>query len=89
MKKKITARELYRELNNIDAIPDIAGQGNFTADQMIWFGEQVLKQLSERQNNAEHPGNTETQTAIDFAVFLTGHDKETIEQMFNDWNKNK
>ncbi len=24
---------------------------------------------------------------IDFAVWLTGHDKETIEQMFNDWNR--
>jgi len=24
---------------------------------------------------------------IDFAVYLTGHDQETIEQMYNDWNK--
>lgn len=24
---------------------------------------------------------------IDFAVYLTGHDKETIEQMYNDWRK--
>ena len=24
---------------------------------------------------------------IDFAVYLTGHDKETIEQMFNDWRQ--
>lgn len=24
---------------------------------------------------------------IDFAVYLTGHDKETIEQMYNDWQQ--
>lgn len=24
---------------------------------------------------------------IDFAVYLTGHDKETIEQMYNDWRQ--
>jgi hypothetical protein len=24
---------------------------------------------------------------IDFAVYLTGHDKETIEQMYKDWKK--
>ena len=24
---------------------------------------------------------------IDFAVYLTGHDKETIEQMYNDWKR--
>lgn len=24
---------------------------------------------------------------ITFAMYLTGHDRETIEQMFNDWNK--
>ena len=24
---------------------------------------------------------------IQFAMFLTGHDRETIEQMYNDWNK--
>ena len=22
-----------------------------------------------------------------FAMYLTGHDRETIEQMYNDWNK--
>ena len=26
---------------------------------------------------------------IDFAVYLTGHDKDTIQQMYNDWVKNK
>lgn len=26
---------------------------------------------------------------IDFAIYLTGHDKETIEQMYNDWINNK
>jgi len=26
---------------------------------------------------------------IDFAVYLTGHDKATIQQMYNDWVKNK
>lgn len=25
---------------------------------------------------------------IDFAVYLTGHDKDTINQMYNDWIKN-
>ena len=24
---------------------------------------------------------------ITFAMYITGHDRETIEQMFNDWNK--
>ena len=24
---------------------------------------------------------------IEFAMYLTGHDRETIIQMFNDWNK--
>ncbi|MFP4462200.1 MAG: hypothetical protein ACLFQE_08390 [Thermotogota bacterium] len=24
---------------------------------------------------------------IDFAVYLTGHDRETIEQMYNDWRQ--
>jgi len=24
---------------------------------------------------------------IDFAVYLTGHDKDTIQQMYNDWVK--
>jgi len=24
---------------------------------------------------------------VEFGIWLTGHDKETIEQMFNDWNK--
>ena len=23
--------------------------------------------------------------AIDFAIWITGHDKETVEQMYNDW----
>ncbi len=26
---------------------------------------------------------------IEFAVYLTGHSKEDIEQMYNDWLKNK
>ena len=26
---------------------------------------------------------------IDFAVFLTGHDEETIEQMYRDWKNPK
>ena len=38
-----TVRELYRKLNNNNQIPDIEGQGNFTADQMIWFAEQAVK----------------------------------------------
>jgi hypothetical protein len=29
------------------------------------------------------------QETIDFAVYLTGHDEETILQMYNDWVKNK
>ena len=24
---------------------------------------------------------------IEFAMYLTGHDRETIIQMYNDWNK--
>ena len=24
---------------------------------------------------------------IDFAIYLIGHDKETIEQMYNDWQR--
>ncbi len=27
------------------------------------------------------------ETLIDFSVYLTGHDKETIEQMYNDWRR--
>jgi len=30
---------------------------------------------------------TNTAICIEFASFLTGHDKETITQMFNDWRK--
>ena len=26
---------------------------------------------------------------IDFAVYLTGHDKDTIQQMYNDWKRYK
>ena len=26
---------------------------------------------------------------IDFAVYLTGHDSDTIQQMYNDWKKYK
>jgi len=26
---------------------------------------------------------------IDFAVYLTGHDVDTIQQMYNDWKKNQ
>jgi hypothetical protein len=26
---------------------------------------------------------------IEFAIYLTGHDKETIEQMYNDWLKSE
>lgn len=29
----------------------------------------------------------EKELAIEFAIYLTGHDKETIEQMFSDWGR--
>ena len=38
-----TVREFYRQLNNDNTIPTIEGQGNFTADEMIWFAEQAVK----------------------------------------------
>lgn len=38
-----TVRELYRKLNNDNEIPTIDGQGNFTAEEMIWFAEQAVK----------------------------------------------
>lgn len=41
-----TVREIYRQLNNDNQIPEIDGEGSFTVEQMIWFGEQVVKLLS-------------------------------------------
>lgn len=51
----------------------------------------------ERQTPTEANNNPETKQLIiadvsgslhiDFAVWLTGHNEETIEQMFEDWNK--
>lgn len=38
------------------------------------------------KNNAVLP-HVSGSLHIDFAVYLTGHDKETIEQMFNDWRQ--
>ena len=35
-----TVRELYRQLNNDNEIPEIDGEGSFTVEQMIWFAEQ-------------------------------------------------
>jgi hypothetical protein len=26
---------------------------------------------------------------IEFAMYLTGHDRETIEQMYRDWNRSE
>jgi len=43
--KTINVRDLYRELNQNNSIPKIEGQGNYTADEMIWFGEQVSSRL--------------------------------------------
>ena len=44
--KTLTVRDFYRKLNNNNEIPTIEGQGSFTADEMIWFGEQVLKSIN-------------------------------------------
>lgn len=33
------------------------------------------------------PGAVSGSLHIDFGIWLTGHDKETIEQMFIDWHK--
>lgn len=41
----MNVRDLYRELNQSDTIPKIEGQGSYTADEMIWFGEQVSNRL--------------------------------------------
>jgi hypothetical protein len=38
-----TVRDLYRKLNNDSLIPEIEGEICFTPEQMIWFGEQVVK----------------------------------------------
>ena len=38
-----TVREIYRQLNNDNQIPEIDGEGSFSVEQMIWFGEQVVK----------------------------------------------
>ena len=36
----------------------------------------------------EGKGGIMEKEVIDFAVYLTGHDKETIIQMYKDWLKN-
>lgn len=45
--------------------------------------EYVLSEL--QQTVLEQPGNKVF--SIDFVVWLVGHDRETIEQMFSDWEK--
>lgn len=43
----------------------------------------VLAELSDENSNCNVSGSLH----IDFAVYLTGHDEETIQQMYNDWRK--
>lgn len=39
-----TAEELYRQLNNANKIPELQQDCIcFSPDQMIWFGDQVIK----------------------------------------------
>lgn len=50
------------------------------------FGIEVYKEHymdKKPQNDLKAPLH------IEFAIYLTGHDRETVEQMYNDWIKFK
>lgn len=50
------------------------------------FNDEYVKWLEQRLKNCNIP-LVSGSLHIDFAVYLTGHDKETIEQMYNDWRQ--
>lgn len=41
-----TVRDLYREFNTDNKIPDFQGDSCFTVEQLIWFAEQCLAELN-------------------------------------------
>ncbi|MFH2029675.1 MAG: hypothetical protein ABIJ40_03495 [Bacteroidota bacterium] len=54
--------------------------GNFTTVTQEFSEEQleVIYELMDMVERADH---------IEFAIYLTGHDRETIEQMYRDWKR--
>lgn len=60
--------------------------GKLATDHIPEYCDWLELKLQETSRK-EESDNVSGQLIIDFAVFLSGHDKETIEQMFADWKK--
>ena len=55
---------------------------NYNTDEA--YRETIIEKMLEN-----HSKDVLIPEIIDFAIYLTGHDKETIEQMYNDYVKYK
>ena len=61
-----------------------------TPDKECWdINEQkeTVDHSDKHESKALHIADVSGMLHIDFGIWLTGHNKETIEQMFTDWEK--
>lgn len=47
--------------------------------------DRIINKFERYGDSSDTFRNVNDSLHIDFAVYLTGHDRETIEQMYNDW----
>ena len=90
MEKQLTKQEILNELHSIQTYME-------ERDAFYGYGQMtdLIKKLERECNgnidNSKHENCTIFDISgslhIDFGVYLTGHDKETIEQMYNDWQR--
>ena len=70
----MTSKELYeKEFGNADSISE----------------ESVIRLLNNFAKALELDRDSSKDELIEFAMYLTGHDKQTIEQMYADFKKHK
>ena len=78
---KKTVLEIYRELNGNGDIPELQQDCIcFSPDQMIWFGEQVVKKLNIQlvSNSQKLYSRAEVETHIINVLEATGGDIQLI-----------
>ena len=67
-----TVRDLYREFNTENKIPDFKGDACFTVEQLIWFAEQCLTEL----------GKHDAISNLSYAESIEKLSREAIEKLY-------
>ena len=77
--------KLQAELDNLPFTQHL-DDGQFNDGQIAGF--EAGARWAESINSSENPDSSKAEL-IEFAMYLTGHNKQTIEQMYQDYKKHK